>query len=66
LLRVHCLDCDATTWAWYWSLHVCPRMAARVISGKRRFWRGPGPIFQGFLWGLFYLIFSGVYALTGW
>ena len=51
LFHYHCLDCGRTGRLTRWKRHVCPEVARRIVEGRPRRLRGPGPLAQTLLWG---------------
>jgi hypothetical protein len=56
LLQFHCLDCGKTAGLWRWRSHCCEAVQMRRATGRGRWFRGPAPPAQTFLW---LLVFGG-------
>lgn len=50
LFRFQCLDCGRTGRIARWRAHVCPAVAARIVSEAPRRFRGPTPLAQTLAW----------------
>ena len=48
--RYHCLDCGRGGRAVDWSLHLCPRVARRIMAGRPTRVRPPGALVQVLFW----------------
>jgi hypothetical protein len=55
--RYHCLDCGGGGKAVNWSLHLCPRVARRIMDSRPARVRPPGAVVQGLFWLYFVAMF---------
>ncbi|WP_169978855.1 hypothetical protein [Tautonia rosea] len=65
LFRYHCLDCGRSGRLGRWKHHVCPTVALRIVEGRPRRFRGPGPLLQMFFWGVLLAVVLSLANLAG-